>query len=268
MKQYLDLLQKIKDEGIWTENRTGIRTKSMNGEIMKFDHADGFPILTTKKMAFQSIVGELLAFLSGSTDVRTFRDLGCNVWNANLDAPEWVAKRKDEFDLGCIYGKQWRDFSGVDQIKNLIDQIKNNPTSRRLIVSAWNPEELDDMCLPPCHVLFQVIIRENKFLDLLMFQRSADFFLGVPYNITSYALLQCILAKLTGYTPGIFTHFLGDLHIYENHMEQVETQLSRPPRALPFLIINPFDNIENLTLEDFNLFCYDPWPAIKAPMAV
>ena len=268
MKQYLSLLKEIKEQGVWSENRTGIRTKSLIGVMRKYDHADGFPVVTTKKLAFKQVVGELLAFISGTTDVRDFHKFGCTVWDANLNAPSWVAKRKDEHDLGLVYGAMWRDFNGVDQLRNLVDKIKTDPDSRRLIVSAWNPEALDDVCLPPCHVLFQVFIREDKFLDLVFYQRSNDSFLGVPFNITSYALLQRILAQMTNYVPGILTHFMGDAHIYENHLEQVDEQLTREPLPLPKLVISPFEDFENLTPSHFLLYDYKHHEAIKAEMAV
>jgi len=270
MKQYLDLLQNVLDTGTWSKNRTGVETLGISGAMMKFDHSSGFPIITTKKVAFNQVKGELIAFMRGYTDIRQFHELGVTVWDANLDAEYWVNKRAHPHDLGKIYGKQWRDFGGVDQFNKLIDSIIQDPTSRRLLVNAWNPTELDQMALPPCHVMWQVIIKDDK-LDLLMYQRSCDLFLGVPFNISSYCLLQALLAKVLGYKPGTFTHFLADAHIYKPHIELVEEQLKREPLSLPHLELNFPYLIASpaMVLPDWiKLNNYQSHAALKAEMMV
>jgi thymidylate synthase len=267
VKQYLDLLNQVLCEGEWSDNRTGIRTLSVQGAMAKYDLRNGFPLLTTKKMAWKQIVGELLCFLHGYTDIRKFHEHGVTIWDANLNAPKWVENRVTEHDLGKIYGYQWRNFRGIDQLKYLLHDIHVNPTSRRLIVTAWNPMELDDMCLPPCHVLFKVNIR-GEYLNLSFYQRSCDAVLGIPFNIASYALLTHILAKMTGYKPGTLVHFMDDLHIYENHIDAAREQLSREPKALPTVelsTINSLDELDDLKIELLN---YTSHPAIKAEMAV
>jgi len=298
MKQYLDLLQKIMDEGVDKGDRTGVGTRSVFGVQARFDLADGFPLLTTKKMFLKAIIHELIWFVRGDTNLKYLVDNGVRIWNEwpfqkYLEAndlaakypkytPEWeeqmqiyVEKVKtDELfakewgDLGPIYGKQWRDFGGVDQLKDVIERIKTNPNDRRMIVSAWNPPEIPKMALPPCHCFFQFYVADGK-LSLQMYQRSCDTFLGVPFNIASYALLLMMVAQVTGLKPGTFVHVYGDLHIYQNHFEQVKEQLAREPRKLPTMKINPnVKNIEDFKFEDFTLENYDPHPAIKAPIAV
>jgi thymidylate synthase len=298
MKQYLDLLQKIMDEGVDKGDRTGVGTRSVFGVQARFDLTDGFPLLTTKKMFLKAIIHELIWFVRGDTNLKYLVDNGVRIWNEwpfqkyleanNLAAKypkytlEWeeqmqiyVEKVKtDELfakewgDLGPIYGKQWRDFGGVDQLKDVIERIKTNPNDRRMIVSAWNPPEIPKMALPPCHCFFQFYVADGK-LSLQMYQRSCDTFLGVPFNIASYALLLMMVAQVTGLKPGTFVHVYGDLHIYQNHFEQVKEQLSREARKLPTMKINPaIKNIEDFKFEDFTLENYDPHPAIKAPIAV
>ena len=234
MKQYLDLLRRVKAEGVFKGDRTGTGTTSVFGHQMRFDMADGFPLLTTKKLHTKSIIHELLWFLKGDTNVKYLQDNGVRIWN------EWA---DENGDLGHIYGYQWRswpDYKGgnIDQISEVIDQIKNNPNSRRLIVSAWNVADIDNMNLPPCHAFFQFYVADGK-LSLQLYQRSADIFLGVPFNIASYALLLHMVAQVTGLEPGTFVHTLGDAHIYSNHEEQIDLQLTREPRKLPRLKINP-----------------------------
>lgn len=267
MRQYLDLLQEVAEFGEWSGNRTGVRTKGLFGKMIQHDLSDGFPLLTTKKMAWNQIKGELLSFIAGDTDVRKFRERGCTIWDANLDAEWWKAKRESEYDLGLIYGFQWRSFNGVDQLKELVETIKKDPSSRRLIVSAWNPNQIEFMCLPPCHVMFQVRIT-GDYLNLAWYQRSCDLFLGVPFNIASYALLTHILAEMTGYLPGTVTGFLGDVHIYENHLDQVDMQLSRNELNLPSLHLSDITTLDRLDNATIDLVNYECHPAIKAEMAV
>ena len=264
MKQYLDLLRRVKAEGIFKGDRTGTGTTSVFGHQMRFDMADGFPLLTTKKLHTKSIIHELLWFLKGDTNVKYLQDNGVRIWN------EWA---DENGDLGHIYGYQWRswpDYKGgsIDQISEVIDQIKNNPNSRRLIVSAWNVADIDNMNLPPCHAFFQFYVADGK-LSLQLYQRSADIFLGVPFNIASYALLLHMVAQVTGLEPGTFVHTLGDAHIYSNHEEQIELQLTREPRKLPRLKINPnVKNIFDFKFEDFEIVDYDPHPHIAGVVAV
>lgn len=264
MKQYLDLLDHILKEGTEKGDRTGTGTKSVFGHQMRFDLEDGFPLLTTKKLHLKSIIHELLWFLNGDTNVKYLQDNGVRIWN------EWA---DENGELGPIYGYQWRswpDYNGghIDQIANLINDIKNNPNSRRLIVSAWNVADVDKMKLPPCHLLFQFYVADGR-LSLQLYQRSADVFLGVPFNIASYALLLMMVAQVCGLKPGEFVHTTGDTHIYLNHMEQVRTQLARTPRKLPKMVINPeVKDIFSFKYEDFQLEGYDPWPHISGKVSV
>ena len=264
MKQYLDLLNRILTEGVRKEDRTGTGTISVFGHQMRFNLEDGFPLLTTKKLHLKSIIHELLWFLKGDTNVKYLQENGVRIWN------EWA---DENGDLGQIYGYQWRswpDYNGghIDQISEVIDQIKNNPDSRRIIVNAWNVADLGNMNLPPCHMFFQFYVANGK-LSLQMYQRSADTFLGVPFNIASYALLLMMMAQVTGLKPGEFIHTTGDTHLYVNHLEQVQLQLTRAPRALPKMKINPdVKSIFDFKYEDFELVDYDPHPHIKGVVAV
>lgn len=264
MKQYLDLLSHIMENGVAKEDRTGTGTRSVFGHQMRFNLADGFPLLTTKKLHLKSIIHELLWFLNGDTNVKYLQDNGVRIWN------EWA---DDNGDLGHIYGYQWRswpDYNGghIDQIKEVVETIKNNPDSRRIIVSAWNVADLPNMNLPPCHAFFQFYVADGK-LSLQLYQRSADCFLGVPFNIASYALLLMMMAQVTGLEAGDFVHTLGDTHIYNNHFEQVKEQLTREPRRLPRMVINPdVKDIFDFKFEDFTLEDYDPHPHIKGIVAV
>jgi thymidylate synthase len=259
MKQYMDALQHILDHGIPSEDRTGTGTLAVFGMQMRYDLAEGFPLVTTKKVHLKSILHELLWFLSGDTNIRYLQENGVSIWN------EWA---DEAGDLGPVYGKQWRDFGGVDQIVTLERMIRQSPDSRRLIVSAWNPVDVPQMALPPCHTMWQVRVLGGK-LHLQLYQRSADMFLGVPFNIASYALLAQMLAHVVGLEPGDFVHTLGDAHIYTNHMDQVRLQLSRDPRALPrMVLLRRPESVLDFRYEDFRLEGYDPHPAIKAPVAV
>ncbi len=259
MKQYHDALRHILDHGTPSEDRTGTGTLSVFGMQMRYDLADGFPLVTTKRVHLKSIIHELLWFLSGDTNVRYLQDNGVSIWN------EWA---DDSGDLGPVYGKQWRDFGGVDQITALERMIRTSPDSRRMMVSAWNPADVPDMALPPCHTLWQVRVMGGK-LHLQLYQRSADMFLGVPFNIASYALLLQMLAHVAGLQAGTFVHTLGDAHIYSNHMDQVQTQLTRDPRPLPqMVLLRRPDSVLDFRYDDFRLDGYDPHPAIKAPVAV
>ncbi|NLE32264.1 MAG: thymidylate synthase [Bacteroidales bacterium] len=265
MKQYLDLLQRVLDEGTYKEDRTGTGTRSVFGHQMRFNLEEGFPCLTTKKLHLKSIIHELLWFLKGDTNVAYLQANGVRIWN------EWADKETG--DLGHIYGYQWRswpDYNGghVDQIKEAVETIQHNPDSRRIIVSAWNVADLPNMNLPPCHAFFQFYVADGK-LSLQLYQRSADIFLGVPFNIASYALLLMMMAQVTGLKAGDFVHTLGDAHIYTNHMDQVREQLSRTPRHLPIMRINPdVTSIFDFTFDDFTLEQYDPHPHIKGAVAV
>lgn len=264
MKQYLDLLQHVLDHGILKEDRTGTGTHSVFGYQMRFDLQNGFPLLTTKKLHLKSIIHELLWFLKGDTNVKYLQANGVRIWN------EWA---DENGDLGHIYGYQWRswpDYDGghIDQIKEAIDTIQNNPDSRRIIVSAWNVADLPQMNLPPCHAFFQFYVANGK-LSLQLYQRSADIFLGVPFNIASYALLLMMVAQVTGLEAGDFVHTLGDAHIYNNHIEQVREQFSREPRALPTMKLNPnVKSIFDFKYEDFELTDYNPHPHIAGKVAV
>lgn len=264
MKQYLDLLRHIMEHGTVKSDRTGVGTKSVFGYQMRFNLAEGFPLLTTKKVHLRSIIHELLWFIAGDTNIKYLNDNKVTIWD------EWA---DENGDLGPVYGHQWRSWATpqggkIDQLANVVEQLKKNPNSRRHIVSAWNPGEVDNMALPPCHAMFQFYVADNK-LSCQLYQRSADVFLGVPFNIASYALLTQMIAQVCGYELGEFVHTLGDTHIYLNHFEQVETQLSREPRELPKMEINPdVKSIFDFKYEDFNLINYDPHPVIKAPIAV
>ena len=301
MKQYLDLLKLVKETGIKKEDRTGTGTISIFGHQMRFNLQDGFPLMTTKKVNLESIIHELLWFIRGDTNIRYLVQNGVNIWNDwpfqswlnetgqsdkyAMHSKEWKEMMKtfvetiirDEGfasqygDLGPVYGKQWRDFEGVDQLEQVIEDIKNSPDSRRLIVSAWNPKDIPVMIksgLPPCHTLFQFYVSNGR-LSCQLYQRSADVFLGVPYNIASYALLTLMIAKVSGLEPGEFVHSFGDTHIYLNHLEQVNEQLSRDPHSLPKLKIkNNRNSLFEFQINDFELTEYDPHPFISAPIAV
>ena len=264
MKQYLDLLNRIMTEGIKKTDRTGTGTLSVFGHQMRFNLEDGFPLLTTKKLHLRSIIYELLWFLKGDTNVRYLQEHGVRIWN------EWA---DENGDLGPVYGHQWRswpDYDGgtIDQIGNVIDLIKHHPDSRRMIVSAWNPAEVDSMALPPCHCLFQFYVADGR-LSLQLYQRSADTFLGVPFNIASYALLLMMMAQVTGLKAGDFIHTTGDTHLYLNHLEQARLQLTRTPRQLPRMILNKdVKNLFDFRYEDFSLEGYDPWEHISAKVSV
>lgn len=264
MQQYLDLLDHVLKNGVKKSDRTGTGTFSIFGHQMRFDLAEGFPLLTTKKLHLKSIIVELLWFLRGDTNVRYLKDNGVSIWD------EWA---DENGDLGPVYGHQWRswptpDGGKVDQIANVIAAIKKNPDSRRHVVSAWNPGEVDEMALPPCHCLFQFYVADGK-LSCQLYQRSADIFLGVPFNIASYALLTMMVAQVTGLKPGTFVHTFGDAHIYTNHVEQAHTQLARAPRALPTMTLNPaIQDIFAFSPGDFTLSNYDPHPHIAAKVAV
>jgi thymidylate synthase len=264
MRQYLDLMQHVLDHGVRKEDRTGTGTISVFGYQMRFNLEDGFPLVTTKKAHLRSILHELLWFIAGDTNIRYLKENGVSIWD------EWA---DENGDLGPVYGAQWRswpapDGSTIDQLANVIEMIRNKPDSRRLIVSAWNPAQVDSMALPPCHSLFQFYVAEGR-LSCQLYQRSADIFLGVPFNIASYALLTMMVAQVTGLKPGDFVHTFGDAHLYSNHIEQAKLQLSRSPRPLPTMKLNPdIRRIEDFRFEDFELVGYDPEPAIKAPIAV
>lgn len=264
MKQYLDLLNRILDEGVQKGDRTGTGTLSVFGNQMRFNMQDGFPLLTTKKLHLKSIIYELLWFLRGDTNVLYLQEHGVRIWN------EWA---DENGDLGPVYGHQWRswpDYKGgtIDQIANVIDQIKHHPDSRRMLVTAWNPAEVDQMALPPCHCLFQFYVADGK-LSLQLYQRSADTFLGVPFNIASYALLLQMMAQVTGLEAGEFIHTTGDTHLYLNHLEQAKLQLTREPRPLPKMKINPdVKDLFSFKYKDFELTDYNPWPHIAADVAV
>lgn len=264
MQQYLKLLDRILTEGATKTDRTGTGTKSVFGNQMRFDMADGFPLLTTKKLHLKSIIYELLWFLRGDTNVHYLQEHGVRIWN------EWA---DENGELGPVYGHQWRswpDYNGgtIDQIQNVVDMIKNHPDSRRMMVTAWNPAEVEQMALPPCHCLFQFYVADGR-LSLQLYQRSADTFLGVPFNIASYALLLQMMAQVTGLQPGEFIHTTGDTHLYLNHLDQAHLQLTRTPCPLPTMKINPdVKNLFDFHYEDFQLEGYDPWPHIAATVSV
>jgi len=301
MKQYLDLVRHIRDHGVKKQDRTGTGTQSIFGHQMRFDLSQGFPLVTTKKVHLKSILHELLWFIRGDTNIRYLVENGVGIWNDwpyqnwlretgqeddfPMYSPEWKAKMKefvqqikdsDEFaqrygDLGPVYGHQWRNFEGVDQLAQVVADIKSNPDSRRLIVSAWNPKDIPVMVksgLPPCHSLFQFYVTEGR-LSCQLYQRSADVFLGVPFNIASYAILTLMIAQVTGLQPGDFVHTFGDAHLYSNHMDQVEEQLAREPYPLPTLSINPdVDDLFDFVYDDFELLEYQCHGPISAPVAV
>ena len=264
MRQYLELLQKIMDTGVVKHDRTGVGTKSIFGHQMRFDLSEGFPLLTTKKVHLKSIIYELLWFISGDTNVRRLQEHNVTIWD------EWA---DENGELGPVYGHQWRSWPApdgrtIDQLSDVVRTIRENPDSRRMIVTAWNPGEIDRMALPPCHCLFQFYVAEGK-LSCQLYQRSADTFLGVPFNIASYALLTMMIAQCCSLVPGEFIHTTGDTHIYLNHFDQVREQLSREPRRLPVMRLNPeVKSVFDFRYEDFALEGYDPYPAIKAPVAV
>ena len=264
MRQYLDLMERVLTEGAEKRDRTGVGTRSIFGHQMRFDLARGFPLLTTKKLHLKSIVYELLWFLRGDTNVKYLNEHGVTIWDEWADA---------NGDLGPVYGSQWRswpapDGSSIDQIRKVVEMIKASPDSRRLIVTAWNPADVDKMALPPCHCLFQFYVAKGR-LSCQLYQRSADVFLGVPFNIASYALLTLMMAQVTGLKAGEFVHTLGDAHLYLNHLEQARLQLARPPRALPRMVLNPAaTDLFAFRYEDFSLEGYDPHPHIKAKVAV
>jgi thymidylate synthase len=264
MRQYLDLMERILREGVEKDDRTGTGTLSVFGHQMRFDLAEGFPLVTTKKLHLKSIVHELLWFLKGETNIKYLNDNGVRIWD------EWADERGD---LGPVYGSQWRswpaaDGGTIDQIEHVVEMIKKNPDSRRLIVTAWNPAEVDKMALPPCHCLFQFYVAEGR-LSCQLYQRSADTVLGVPFNIASYALLTMMVAQVTDLKPGEFIHTLGDAHLYKNHLEQTHLQLSRAPKALPVMKLNPaVKDLLAFRYEDFTLEGYEPHPHIKAAVAV
>lgn len=264
MQQYLDLLRQVKDHGARKEDRTGVGTVSIFGHQMRFDLNEGFPLVTTKKLHLKSIIYELLWFLRGDTNIKYLNDHGVSIWN------EWA---DEQGNLGPVYGHQWRSWTGadgstVDQIDTLVKEIKQNPNSRRLLVSAWNVAEVDNMVLPPCHCLFQLYVADNK-LSCQLYQRSADIFLGVPFNIASYALLTMMVAQVSGLGLGEFIHTLGDAHLYSNHLEQAELQLQRDPKPLPKMKLAPHvDDIFKFKYEDFELVDYQAHPHIKAEVAV
>jgi thymidylate synthase len=264
MRQYLDLMEKALETGVRKSDRTGTGTLSLFGHQMRFNLADGFPLVTTKKLHLKSVIHELLWFLSGDTNIRYLKDNGVRIWD------EWA---DENGDLGPVYGAEWRswptaDGGSIDQIKTVVDQIKRNPDSRRLIVTAWNPADVDKQALPPCHCLFQFYVVDGR-LSCQLYQRSADIFLGVPFNIASYALLTMMMAQVTGLKPGEFIHTLGDAHLYLNHVDQARLQLTRAPRPLPKMKLNPdVHSIFDFVYEDFALEGYDPHPHIKAEVAV
>lgn len=288
MKQYLDLVKKVLEEGIKKEDRTGTGTISYFGYQMRFDLEDGFPLLTTKRVHLKSIIYELLWFIQGDTNIKYLVDHDVRIWNewpyaAFQKSSEYRGETMEEFiekikseeafakkfgDLGPVYGKQWRNFNGVDQLEWLIHEIKTNPTSRRLIISAWNPSEIADMALPPCHCFMQFYVNEGR-LSCQLYQRSADIFLGVPFNIASYSLFTMMIAQVCNLKLGSFVHTIGDAHIYLNHLEQVNRQLKREPRALPTMKINPeIQSIYDFKFEDFTLEGYDPHKGIKGKVSV
>jgi len=291
MEQYLNLLRHILEKGVKKEDRTGTGTISVFGYQMRFNLGEGFPLLTTKKVFTKGIIYELLWFIKGDTNLRYLAQNNVHIWDdwpyrRYKNSDEFKGEKIDEFskkiaayedfakkwgELGPVYGKQWRNFGGVDQIKWLINEIKKNPNSRRLIVSAWNPPEIEEMAkagLPPCHTLFQFYVVDGK-LSCQLYQRSADTFLGVPFNIASYALFTMMIAQVTGLKPGVFVHTFGDAHLYLNHIEQAKLQLTRAPKQLPIMRINSgVDSIFDFKFEDFELLEYDPWPPIKAEVSV
>ncbi len=280
MQQYLDLLDRILREGVRRDDRTGTGTLSVFGHQMRFDLRAGFPLLTTKKLHLRSILHELLWFLRGETHVGSLQEAGVRIWDEWATAEQTARFGRAEGDLGPIYGHQWRNFGatprpdgtweadGVDQILRLLDELRHNPNSRRLIVTGWNPKEADQVALPPCHTLFQLYVSQGE-LSCQLYQRSGDVFLGVPFNIASYALLTLMIAQVAGLRPGDFVHTLGDAHLYSNHLEQARLQLTRAPRPLPRMVLNPaVTDLFAFRFEDFRLEGYDPHPHIKAEVSV
>lgn len=272
MKRYLDALKHVLENGADKKDRTGTGTKALFGMQMRFNMEDGFPAITTKKLAFKSMKAELLWFIKGSSDVKELQKLGSHIWDANAEADYWKTKAKFPGDLGRIYGVQWRKWRSngkeIDQLADAIKKIKETPNDRRIIVNAWNPGEIDQMALPPCHTFFQFFVN-NKDLSLQMYQRSCDMFLGVPFNIASYSLLLNMIAQVTNLNAKEFIHTLGDAHIYNNHVNQVKEQLSRKPFSLPKLFLNPeIKDIDSFKMEDIKLEDYEYHPSIKAEMAV
>lgn len=288
MKQYLNLLEEIINNNEHSNNRTSINSFNLFGTQTKYNLKDGFPLLTTKKIFFKGVIHELLWFLSGSTNIKYLVDNNVNIWNEwpyenykksneykNETIKEFISKIKNDStfakkwgELGPVYGKQWRNFEGIDQIQNVINQIKNSPNSRRIIVSAWNPKEIGDMLLPPCHTLFQFYVYNGE-ISLQLYQRSADMFLGVPFNIASYALLLVLVADVCHLKPNSFIHTIGVAHIYENHLEQVKEQLKRKPRKLPKIVLKKhYDDITKYKFEDIEIIDYDPYPILKGKVAV
>jgi thymidylate synthase len=263
VQQYLDLLDRVLREGTVKTDRTGTGTRSVFGHQMRFDLSQGFPAVTTKKLHVRSVVGELLWFLRGDTNVRWLQERGISIWD------EWA---DENGDLGPVYGSQWRswpapDGTRIDQIAKVVDQIRTTPDSRRLLVSAWNVAEVDDMALPPCHTMFQFYVADGR-LSCQLYQRSADVFLGVPFNIASYALLTAMVAQQTGLEPGDFVHTFGDAHLYSNHVQQAKLQLTRTPQPLPKLVLHRRESLDAYEIEDVELVGYDPMPGIKAPIAI
>lgn len=273
MQQYQDALKFVLENGVERDDRTGVGTRAVFGLQTRYDLTGGFPATTTKQLAFKLVKAELLWFLKGSSDNKLLNEMGCHIWDANANADYWKPKARFEGDLGRVYGVQWRSWKNpegkeVDQLAEIIERIKTKPDDRRLLVSAWNPGEIDQMALPPCHIMFQFFVANGK-LSLQMYQRSADMFLGVPFNIASYALLTHMVAQVTGLEAGEFIHVLGDAHIYSNHIDQVREQLSRKPYPLPKLWLNPkIKSIDDFTMEDIKLEDYQHHPRIKAEMAV
>ena len=274
MKQYLDALKLIMEKGVDRPDRTGVGSRAFFGIQMRFNMADGFPAVTTKKLAFEQVKAELLWFLRASEDVKELQAMGCHIWDGNAYSDYWKPKARFEGDVGRIYGVQWRKWRSpysdqpIDQISRVIEGLKKNPHDRRLVVSVWNPAELEMMALPPCHVLFQFFSVKGK-LSLYMYQRSCDAFLGVPFNIASYSLLLNMVAQVTNLQPWEFIHTLGDAHIYLNHFDQVKEQISRKPLSLPKLWLHPaIKNIDDFKMEDIKLINYQSHPTIKAPLAV
>lgn len=288
MKQYLTLIEEVLNNGVKKDDRTGTGTISVFGTQRRYSLKDGFPLLTTKKIHWKSVVHELLWFIKGDTNIKYLVENEVRIWNEwpfekfkasdeydGEDMKTFIEKVKqdDSFankwgDLGPVYGKQWRDFEGVDQLKEVVNLLKNNPNSRRIIINAWNPPRIPSMALPPCHAFFQFYVADGK-LSCQLYQRSADVFLGVPFNIASYSLLTIMLAQVVGLEPGEFVHTTGDTHIYLNHIDQVKTQLSREPKNLPIIKLNPnIKNIEDFTFDDIELIDYDPHPLIKGKVAV
>ncbi|MDA3961386.1 MAG: thymidylate synthase [Planctomycetota bacterium] len=282
MRQYLDLLQHVMDHGAVRDDRTGTGTRSVFGHQMRFDLRSSFPLLTTKKVHLRSIIQELLWFVSGRTDNQWLNDRKVTIWNEWATAEQCARFGRQEGDLGPVYGHQWRNFGatrqadgsyardGFDQLRWLLKEIQTNPSSRRLIITGWNPHEADQVALPPCHTLFQFYVdTARQELSCQLYQRSGDIFLGVPFNIASYSLLTMMVAQVTGLKPGDFVHTLGDAHLYSNHLEQAATQLAREPRPTPRMLLNPeVTDLFAFTYEDFTLDGYDPYPGIKAPVAV